>query len=80
MKTTTEQFEGLLVDAIGTTNDADADEQLRQRTGEFFNMLDHVARNHPAVITGEYLGDVFDDLDHLCAKFNLPEPIHPSMQ
>jgi hypothetical protein len=80
MKTSTEQMEGVLVDAIATTNDANAHDQLMHRTGEFFNMLDHVARNHPKVITGEYLGDVLDDVDYIGLKYSLPEPIHPNLQ
>ena len=80
MRTTSEKYQDEWVDVIGTVDDTDAHEQLMRRTGEFFNMLDHVARNYPGVITGEYLGDVFDDLDHLGIRYNLPDPIHPAMQ
>lgn len=80
MKTMFEEMDGLLVDAIATVSDEDAHAQLMQRTGEFLNMLDHCARFHPRVITGDYLGDVLDDLDCLQAKHDLPAPVHPSMQ
>ena len=59
MKTTLEDFDGEMVDAIATISDQDAHDQLMRRTGEFLNMLDHCARFHPQVITGEYLGDVW---------------------
>lgn len=80
MKTTFEEMDDLLVDAIATVSDEDAHEQLMRRTGEFLNMLDHCARFHPQVITGDYLGDVLDDLDHLQMKHGMPAPVHPSMQ
>ena len=80
MKTTFEEIDDLLVDAIATVSDEDAHEQLMRRTGEFLNMLDHCARFHPQVITGDYLGDVLDDLDHLQMKHGMPAPVHPSMQ
>lgn len=80
MKTTLEEFDGDMVDAIATVSDDDAHNQLMRRTGEFLNMLDHCARFHPKVITGEYLGDVLDDLNHLQIQHGLASPIHPSMQ
>lgn len=80
MKTMLEEFDGDLVDAVVTVSDEDAHDQLMHRTGEFLNMLEHCARFHPSVITGAYLGDVLDDLDHLQIKFSLASPIHPSMQ
>lgn len=80
MNSSTEMLEDVLVDAIFTATDADAHEQLMHRTGQFLNMLDHAARNHPRVITGEYLGDVFDDLHHLGTKYNLPDPVEPALQ
>ena len=80
MKTSSETFEGELVDAIATVSDTDAHDQLMVRTGQFLNLLDHVARCHPKVITGDYLGDVLDDLDHLGIKYGLPDPVHPSEQ
>ena len=80
MSTSKEVFNGELVDAIFTATDQDAYDQLMVRTGEFLNMLDHCARWHVQVVTGDYLGDVLDDLDHIRLKHNLPEPIHPAMQ
>lgn len=80
MNTSTEHLEGVLVDAIATGDDRDADDQLMHRTGEFLNMLDHVARNHPKVVTGEYLGEVISDLADIGTKYNLPEPVNPYLQ
>lgn len=79
MKTSQEHFQGQLVDAIATCNDDDADAQLMHRTGEFLNMLDHVARFHPKVVTGEYLGEVLGDLEHIAIRHSLPEPINPHL-
>jgi len=77
----TTEMQGMeLLDAVFTHSEEDAHEQLMHRTGEFLNILDHVARNHPGVITGEYLGDVLDDVDHIALKYGLPEPVHPGMQ
>lgn len=77
MKTTFEEFDGDLVDAIATVSDEDAHDQLMRRTGEFLNMLDHCSRFHPSVVTGEYLGEVLEDLDYLQGKHQLPAPRHP---
>lgn len=71
---------GELVDAITTTGDADATEQLMQRTGQFLNMLDHCAQFHRKVLTASYLGDVLEDLDYIQLKYGLPQPKHPALQ
>lgn len=80
MKTMLEELDGDLLDAVVTVSDEDAHDQLMRRTGEFLNMLEHCARFHPQVVTGNYLGDVWDDLAHLALRFNLPDPIHPACQ
>jgi hypothetical protein len=43
-------------------------------TGQYMNMLEHVARFHRQVITAGYLWDVHEDLDTISFKFDLPAP------
>lgn len=77
MKTMIEELDGELVDAIATVSDEDAHDQLMRRTGEYLNMLEHCSRFHPKVVTGEYLGEVWEDLDYIQRKHGLPMPQHP---
>ncbi len=74
MNSTIEKLDGHLVFATHTRNDHEAREQLMMLTGQFFNMLEHVARFHSQVITPGYLWDVHEDLHVLAVKHNLPEP------
>jgi hypothetical protein len=72
MPTTFENFEGLEVDAIFTTDDNEAADVLMRRTGLFFNALEHVAMWHPEVITPEYMADLEEDLEEIRQKHGLP--------
>ncbi len=74
MKSTTEKLDGSVVFATFTRNDDEAREQLMMLTGQFLNMLEHVARFHPRVITAGYMWDVLDDLNVITVKFDLPDP------
>jgi hypothetical protein len=53
---------------IHTTSDEDAAHLLEASTWAFCNVLDHCARNHPAVI-GESISDLLQELDHLSIKY-----------
>jgi hypothetical protein len=80
MSETSETLDGVQVFTVFTADDNDAREQLMQFTGRFLDMLEHACRFHPAVVTGNYLGDVLDDLDHIQRQFDLPAPVHPACQ
>lgn len=67
----------LVVHRILTLDDADALRQLDEVTHHFLAMLDHVSRFHRPVVTGDFLGSVLDELDHLEIKYGWPTPSMP---
>lgn len=73
MKTTTEKLDdGTTVFFVATRDDNDAHEQLMMLTGQFLDMLEHVARFHSQVISEDYAFDLANDLRTIGAKYGVP--------
>lgn len=78
-ETSSDDLGELIGRAIITTSPVDAFNLLEETTGDFLAVLEHVSRNHPQVITPEYLGDLLDEMDYFEAKFGWPKPAFPGV-